>query len=425
LLALAPVAATGAGHDEAAFPRFELGWELKLHVRNSRGLVFETPDWLLDDPYAQGARLETPDPGTAAELSVASLTVDALLAPTVRGHARLAIGDLYARNPTSRDQEVVLREAWLLLGDRRQAWRSEAGGPFYLLAGKAPRFTRNEQRRLESYGLWGVAVGWLEQVQLQLGGDLSRHLYWRLHWAVPNPLYMRDTNALAGDVGATADGPLGSGFPILYETAAPDVWNARGGEIGAGIGFRAVSPATRNGVDALVWQFERDLADRVEIEGSRWRGELALLEAAGLPYEGRRKREQGVNLEARVAGLRAFGQLVRQSLGGLERSGYEVEVAYWVPLPGLFAWGDSPVGNWIQPAVRYSEIDNDFSLQPPVALPAAISLVWDWTKLDVGIRFGIVRGVDLTVEFARHDMILLSGARLHPDEMLATLRFAS
>jgi hypothetical protein len=50
-------------------------------------------------------------------------------------------------------------------------------------------------------------------------------------------------------------------------------------------------------------------------------------------------------------------------------------------------------------------------------------MFWDWEKTDVGVRVGIVRGTDLTVELARNRMTLLSGKVLETDELLATLRF--
>ena len=48
---------------------------------------------------------------------------------------------------------------------------------------------------------------------------------------------------------------------------------------------------------------------------------------------------------------------------------------------------------------------------------------WEWVKLDYGIRLGIIAGVDLTVEFADHEMTLGSGRKVSNDELLSTLRF--
>jgi hypothetical protein len=121
-----------------------------------------------------------------------------------------------------------------------------------------------------------------------------------------------------------------------------------------------------------------------------------------------------------VAGLHVYGQYVDQKIAELPRSGFEVEVAYEIPLNGLFAYRDASVGNWIQPVVRYSQITNDW--ETPVAFPGP-SVGWDWKKIDVGLRFGIIRGVDLTAEYARNNA--KSRVRdVHPDEFLATLRAA-
>jgi hypothetical protein len=119
-----------------------------------------------------------------------------------------------------------------------------------------------------------------------------------------------------------------------------------------------------------------------------------------------------------MGGFSVFGQYVRQEIAGLVRKGYEVEASYRFLTNGLFAVGDQPWFNWIQPAVRVSRIDNDFSTPAGFLAP---SFAWDWSKLDFGLRFGIVRNVDLTVEYARHDM-RTKATVLHPDELLVTLR---
>jgi hypothetical protein len=69
--------------------------------------------------------------------------------------------------------------------------------------------------------------------------------------------------------------------------------------------------------------------------------------------------------------------------------------------------------------VRVSIIDNLFVA--PVTYPD-LSVAWDWRKYDVGLRMGLLRDVDLTVEYSRHDMIVPRVGTLHPDEFLVTLR---
>jgi hypothetical protein len=53
----------------------------------------------------------------------------------------------------------------------------------------------------------------------------------------------------------------------------------------------------------------------------------------------------------------------------------------------------------------------------------APSMGWNWRKYDYGVRFGIVRGLDLTAEYARNDAILRRSI-IHPDEWLVTTRVA-
>jgi hypothetical protein len=85
----------------------------------------------------------------------------------------------------------------------------------------------------------------------------------------------------------------------------------------------------------------------------------------------------------------------------------------------LFAAWDEPVLNWIRPAIRYSSIENDFWVWGPFITP---SMMWDWQKLDVGLRFGIVRNSDLTVEYSFNEAKLANGGSLNPNEWLVTLR---
>jgi hypothetical protein len=108
---------------------------------------------------------------------------------------------------------------------------------------------------------------------------------------------------------------------------------------------------------------------------------------------------------------------VDQEIAGLLRSGYEMELAWRVELAG-FLVGDTPVFRWLQPVVRVSEIANDFLAHPQYPAP---SVAWDWRKFDVGVRMGVVPGIDLTAEYARNDAKARQGT-LHPDEFLFTAR---
>ena len=50
----------------------------------------------------------------------------------------------------------------------------------------------------------------------------------------------------------------------------------------------------------------------------------------------------------------------------------------------------------------------------------APSVAWDWTKLDLGVRVGILRNMELTLDYARNGAKARAGT-IHPDEALVTL----
>lgn len=428
------VAAQEAAPPSASEPTgFRLSLELKLNARDSRAGEFLIPynfppSWI--PPGEDGVYEKTPAPGQSFELSNIAVVADGDFSPGIHGHIRLHFLDLYNRNPTSSDDRIFVREAWLLMGHRWEALQPMPGSSLFLLVGKAPRFTKQIERNLESYGLWGTAVGRFEEVQAQLGGSIGPHVYFRLQAGAANPLFMRDPNALAGDNGTPEQVPgnlhliYQSGFPILYDAKSNDINSTGHTQLGGGIGLRFTDLERRIGLDVLAWYFRRQLADETPIRGSYYHGDLELLRGVfgiSLPVSGRDKVEQGVNLQGRLGGMKLFAQGIWQDIAGLKRDGVEVELAYRFSLPGLFASGDSPVVNWAQPAVRFSTISNHFSAPTGYVAP---SFAWDWRKLDAGVRVGIVRGVDLTVEYSHNDVVLSNGGRLHPDEGLVTLFFA-
>lgn len=405
--------------------RFKL--ELKTNFRSSRDVIFPFA------PAGVGATLEmrTVDPGESAEVSNVALIAEADVTPDIAAKAEIHVLGLYMRNPTSSDSKVAVREAWVRFGKKHDFPRAIPGTSVYLRLGMGPRFTKQVNRRLESYGLWGTAVGRWEEVGAEAGGSFGKNVYWRAAITSGNPLFMRDTNVLAGDNGTPERTPgstvpvvYNSGFPILYDAKPGDVNSTHKWQGGGGLGVRFNwGEDDRNGVDLLGYYFKRHLADRVSIHGTFYSGDLALLRGfdlgPGLPVEGTEKLEYGGNLEFRQSGAQLYGQFVRQEIAGLVRWGIEGEVAWRIPLNGLFLSGETPVINWIQPVVRYSFIDNEFE-RPGFVAP---SFTWDWTKLDFGFRLGIVRGIDLTAEYARQELTTVRG-KIHPDEFLVTLRTA-
>ncbi|HEY7411583.1 MAG TPA: hypothetical protein VII13_12605 [Vicinamibacteria bacterium] len=423
----AATAGDEAGPAPASRP-FRLGGEFKAHFRNSRAVEvlhpFPFPPSFI--PVGETAVfMRTVDPGSHLELSNLAVTGEGDLMPGVSARVEVHVLDLYSRNPVSTDDRIFLRDAWIRLGASPAFPEPSAGTSAYLLVGQAPRFTRQAVRRMESYGLWGTAVGRFENPQVQLGGFVGENVYWRAQGGIGNPLFFRDPNALAGDNGTPDRAPgapdpiLQSGFPILYD-AKPTAKDLSGRfEWGVGLGARW-HWGTDSGADVLGWYFQRDLEEVVALPGTFYSGDLKLLRGPGtpLPISGDGKREAGVNLEARAGGFRLFGQYVNQEIAELPRQGFELELAWVGELEGLFLIGETPAFNWLQPVVRVSLVDNDFVA--PRGYPGP-SVAWDWVKVDLGVRVGVVRDVHLTLEYARHDMKTRRGS-LHPDEFLATLR---
>ena len=68
--------------------------------------------------------------------------------------------------------------------------------------------------------------------------------------------------------------------------------------------------------------------------------------------------------------------------------------------------------------MRVSYLDNKFT--GPIEYPGQ-SVLWDWLKIDVGVRMGLLRNVDLTAEYTFNTMKRDLGNK-HPGEGLVTLR---
>ena len=402
--------------------------ELKAHYRWSKDALFPLrfpfpPDFI---PRGQTQIfLQTVSPGSALEISAATVILDLEITPSVIGRVRVQFIDLYNRNPTSTDHNVNVKEAWLLFGKRTEFLQEVDGSHLYALFGKTPKFERQRERNMESYGLVSTAFNRLEDHQLQIGGNLSNHFYVKAQISSGNPLFFRDTNALAGDNGTddlrfpNPEPNLNSGFPILYDAEVEDV-STDNFEGGGGVGFRIQSESLENGIDFLVFYYKRKLALRKELNGTFYGGDIDLLDGTGgigLPISGRDKEEFGGNIEARYKTFHFFFQGVHQEVAGLKRNGYEVEVAWNAPLPLHFATGGKQLFTFIQPVARFSMLDNDFRGSPLFVAP---STFWDWKKYDFGVRIGIVSGIDFTAEYATHD--IEAPRNINLDEFLTTLR---
>ena len=369
--------------------------------------------------------MRTPDPGSSIEIQHLAISGEGAVTSGVFAKFEVRFLDAYNRNPTSTDASVFVRQAFVRFGEKAELLSGSQGSKFYALFGMAPRFSKQVTRHLETYGLWGTAVGRFEQPQLEVGASFGKNFYARAMVGAGNPLFLRDTNVLAGD--NLSEGPsnskatYGLGFPILYDAKVTEINVGGHPERGLGLGLRFGGGA-KGGVDVLGWYFGRRLADTARLRGTDYPGELAALGGAGfpIPTSGNKRHEWGVNLQAKASGLRLFAQWVDQDLAGASRYGIEAEASWLFQLPGLFLVGESPFGNWIQPTFRYSWIDNRFGV--PLAYPR-LSVQWPWKKYDLGLRFGLVRNVDLTVEYTIHEVYRTVGLpNLPMKEFVVTLR---
>src|SRR5512140_1076100 len=129
--------------------------EIKSAVRSSRALSITVPNTATPFPIV----MRTVDPGVSVELPNLGFTLEADLTPDIFARAVVNVLDLYNRNPTSSADRIQLREAFVRFGKKVDTLRVADGTSVYLQIGKAPRFSKQITRRLESYGLWGTAVG--------------------------------------------------------------------------------------------------------------------------------------------------------------------------------------------------------------------------------------------------------------------------
>jgi hypothetical protein len=429
VLGLAPGALraqdAAATRDEGSGVRLRVSTELKANLRWSQDdrlpLAFPFPPDFVP-PGEPNVALQTADPGTSLEVSKATLFLDAELPRSISAHVKIDFIDLYDRNPTSTDRWVDVDELWFRFGTKQGSLEPLSGTSLYALVGKAPKFERQPFRRLESYGLVSTAFNRFPDLQVQVGGSIGTRVYFFGQVSNGNPLFMRDPNALAGDNG-TAEPPdpepdLHSGFPIVYHAEVEDLEIDGHPEYGGGAGVRFVSPDLSRGFDLLGFYYRTRLSKEARLHGTFYEGDLDILDGAGeisLPIEGDEREEYGGNLDARLGGFSAFAQVVSEESAGLKHLGYEIEAGLRLVLGDPADPADLiPV---IQPAVRFSHLEHDFAAPRGFVAP---SFAWDWDKWDFAQRVTIVKRLDLTLEYAYHD--ITASRRIQHDEALATLR---
>jgi len=367
---------------------------------------------------------ETVDAGRHTELSVAQLKLDLGYGKWFLAHAQVHGQDKYRRNPTSTDRKVDADELWIRFGDKPEFLERPDRTSFFAQFGKAPKMERQPLRLLESYGLASTAFNRFEDIQALVGGSIGRNFYWRLQAANGNPVFLRDPNALAGDNGVEGlhnrppTRKLQSGFPIIYNAETEGYFfDGDHVQYGEGIGYRWANDDQSTGFDLIAFHYRRELADREQLTGTFYGGDIDLLNGpegfnVGLPISGRKKEETGARLYSEWKGVTVIAQYTKQHLAGLHRSGYEFEIGWKIPI------GRGPV-QYIQPTARVSGLQNTFRAPANKLFPAP-SFWWPWTKIDYGFRAGLGHGVDITAEQARHNI----GAprKINEKETLITLR---
>jgi hypothetical protein len=409
---------------------YHFSLEARANYRDSDDEVFKTSAKQNGIPITE----ETVDPGSHYEVSDVTVSGSAAWGDLFTSFLKVDLIDLYDRNPTSTGQTVDIDEAWVRFGREPETATLAPGSGVYVKLGKIAKFERQNDRHLQSYGLVSTAFNRFEETGGEVGVHLGRHLYFKFRGAAGNPVFLRDTNALAGDNGTPAllhqppDPRLNSGAPILYNAHYAN-FNLDGKlETGVGVGWRIADEGGRNGLDVLAWGNKRKLADRVSIHGTFYGGDLDILNGPEEPdlnpadvtyaITNDEKREAGGNVWLYLGGFSFFGQYVNQDLAGLPRTGLEGEVAWRFDLPLVWALHGRQVFTSIAPAVRYSKLDNGFN--NPKTTPSP-SFAWDWRKIDSGLRFGLYEGLDLTVEYADHKIFLPHGIQRRENETLVTL----
>lgn len=429
-LAIALIMPSLAVAQESDFPILDLDMRLKAAVRDSEDVSFPLQ-------FPPGAELRTVEPGLHADFMTLELSGRVQFSPDLAAKGKLDIVDRFDRNPTSEDQEVDLDELWLRYGQELRPGEMPEGSQAYVKAGKFAKFERQNDRHLESYGLLSTAFNRFEDQGVEAGVDLGRYFYLKGSITAGNPLFIRDSNALAGDNGTPAAmagmGTLNSGWPILYDAEVEQGdWESDSLEQGGAIGTRWTSADGSFAVNGMIFGYQRDMQESVDMHGTLYGGDLDILNAPSLDgapgtepttvlgVEGNEKTEWGGNIWIYLHDLTLFAQYVDQEAAGLGREGYEVEMSYRFLLPALVSIGGEQIFQSIAPALRYSAIRHDFG--GPGFYPAP-SIWWDWNKTDVGARVKISNELSLTAEYAFHDIQLRDGNE-SLDEFLATLVWA-
>lgn len=404
--------------------------EAKVNYRDSElnqfPVNFPFPPTALPEGQSS-ALLETVDAGEHFEISNIALLWNWDLSKKINLFAKIDAVDLYERNPTSKDHEVSLDRFILRYGKKYTQGSLPEATDFYLQFGKFGKFERQEDRHTESYGLVSTAFNRVEDSGFEFGVDDDSGFYAKLSWTTGNPVFIRDVNALAGDHGIEQTPPpyfdpeYKVGIPILYDAEVEDLDLSETPELGAALGYRWVSDDGAKRINLMAFHYQREMADSIELHGTFYGADLDILDVAevvpdlGLPTTHRDKEESGLNFWWYGTNSSVFAQYVTQDLAGLERDGWEIELAYAIDTREAF--GESGWLHRIVPVLRYSELNNDFT--GPSVYPSP-SLWWDWTKLDIGFTLDFPHNLSLTTEYAIPTFVR-AGVDEENNELLMTL----
>jgi len=386
---------------------FDFRAETKLNYRHSEANAFPTafPFPPIALPVGETrASLETVEAGSHAEVSNIALFLDWYISDNWAVKSKVDLIDLYERNPTSSDQEVSLDQFIIRYGQKHTQGLLPRAATGYMQIGKFGKLERQEDRHLESYGLSSTAFNRVEDSGIEWGVDFTNGLYGKLSYTTGNPVFMRDTNALAGDNGIDRTPPpnpdpeIKTGIPILYDAEVETFNLSDTPETGVALGYRWLNDDGSNRINVMLFGYERELAETQELHGTFYGGDLDILDLTEvipdvrLPITNKDKKEFGINFWWYTSRASVFFQAISQNLAGLERDGSELELSY--------ALINSTIGlgiTQVSPVIRYSIMDNHFVGNSIFPSP---SFWWDWEKLDVGINTDFGENFRLTLEYA-------------------------
>ncbi len=414
-------------HSSMALASAELT-HLKLEVR---GHHRSSEDLSLQAPFPPDTFQRTVDPGDSSEISRITLFSKVQFSESWLMLSKLDLVDLYERNPTTSDREIDIDTLIFRYGTKHTHGLLPEETSYYAQIGKFGKFERQEDRHLESYGLISTAFNRLEDTGLEFGVDLPQGFYGKLSYTTGTPLFFRDPNALAGDNGVEfasdpEDPDHNSGMLILYDAEVEDFDLSENPETSVGLGYRWLNDEGSTRINALIHHNERELADTIELEGTGYGGDLDLLQVVpselppdtisapvGFVLDGDKKTESGLTLWLYHQNFAMFSQYVTQDIAGQERDGWETELSY------LYEFDDMAYLQSLTPVLRYSSLSPDYTIEGPFP---AMSVTWEWDKIDVGFDYKVNKYFNLLVEHSINEFER-AGKTEDYDETLVTLLF--